>query len=363
MTISLVKPIRGTHTQNSCSIKDLPPLIIGGAVFNYIYTSDPAGIPAYDLLDLAFKNGLLALDTSPYYGRSEELLGKALKQLEDIWERESYFICTKAGRIGEREFDYSRDGVRKSVLRSIERLNATYLDLVYMHDVEFVTEDEIYDALKELRLMKEEGLVKNIGISGYPVKLLYRVALQCNTKYSGTIGPLDAVLSYSNGCIQNTILYDLYQDFFDKCGIQKLMNGSILSMSLLNSRKTLDFHPASQELKNKIEEIAEYLKVNHNNLELADLSTRFAYRTWLFGSSNKEVDFNNLTWNQNCSIVLGVSSIEELEAAISNYWLVKENIGNVNDKDRILFTKVKRRLGPKHYNETWKSGLEQHNDY
>ncbi|CUM46359.1 uncharacterized protein AC631_03988 [Debaryomyces fabryi] len=362
MTITLVKPIGRSHIHNTRSIKDLPPLIIGGAVFNYIYTSDPAGIPAYDLLDLAFKNGLLAIDTSPYYGRSEELLGKALKQLDGKWARESYFICTKAGRIGEDEFDYSRESVRKSVLRSLERLNTTYLDLVYMHDIEFVNEEEIYGALKELRLMKDEGLVKNIGISGYPVKLLYKVALQCYTNYANTIGPIDAVLSYSNGCLQNTILCDLYQDFFDKCGIKKLMNGSILSMSLLNSRKTLDFHPASQELKEKIAEIAEHLKINHNDLELADLSTRFAYKKWLFGSPNGDEKFNNLTWNKDCSIVLGVSNIEELEAAISNYWLVKDNIGNVNDKDQILFDEVKDLLGPKHYNETWKSGLAQNNN-
>mmetsp|Transcript_8134 Transcript_8134/g.9992 ORF Transcript_8134/g.9992 Transcript_8134/m.9992 type:complete len:364 (+) Transcript_8134:45-1136(+) len=362
MTITLIKPIGSSHVRKTRSIKDLPPLIIGGAVFNYIYTSDPTGIPAYDLLDLAFKNGLLAIDTSPYYGRSEELLGKALNQLSGKWARESYFICTKAGRIGENVFDYSRESVRKSVLRSLERLNTTYLDLVYMHDIEFVNEEEIYSALKELRMMKDEGLVKNIGISGYPVKLLYKIALQCYTNYSDTIGPLDAVLSYSNGCIQNTILCDLYQDFFDKCGIKKLMNGSILSMSLLNSRRTLDFHPASQELKEKIAEIAEHLKTNHNNLELADLSTRFAYKKWLFGGPNGDECSNNLTWNKDCSIVLGVSNIEELEAAISNYWLVKENIGNVNDKDQILFDEVKNLLGPKHYNETWKSGLDQYNN-
>lgn len=363
MTLTVIKPIGSTRIPKPSSIKDLPPLIVGGAVFNFIYTSDPAGIPAYDILDLAFKNGLLALDTSPYYGRSEELLGKALEKLQGKWERETYFICTKAGRVSQDEFDYSRDGVRKSVLRSLERLNTTYLDLVYMHDIEFVNEDEIYDALKELRIMKDEGLVKNIAVSGYPVKFLYYIALQCNTKYAATIGPLDAVMSYSNGCIQNTILCDLYQDFFDKCGIQKLMNGSILSMSLLNSRNTLKFHPASQELRDKVEEIARHLKKNYNNLELADLSTRFAYKKWLFDTSNEQKSSFDLTWNKDCSIVLGVSNVQELEAAIYNFWLVKQNVGCINDKDENLFEEVRGLLGLEHYNETWKSGLEQYNVY
>lgn len=361
MTVTLIQPVEEAKPQGSRSIKDLPPLIIGGAVFNYIYTSDPGGIPAYEMLDVAFENGLIAIDTSPYYGRSEELLGKALKQLEDKWERGTYFICTKAGRLGQDEFDYSRNNVRKSVLRSLELLNTTYLDLVYMHDIEFVTEEQTYEALQELRLLKDEGLVKNIGVSGYPVKYLYRIALHCNTKYREEIGALDAVLSYSNGCIQNTILCDFYTDFFDKCGIKKLMNGSILSMSLLNSRKTLDFHPASKELRDVVDEIARFLETNHNNLELADLATRFAYKKWLFNLQPDVADADSLTWNKNCSIVIGVSNLSELEAAISNYWLVKKNTGGINEKDEILFKLVKDHLGPKHYNETWNSGLEENN--
>ncbi|KAI3529065.1 L-galactose dehydrogenase, partial [Colletotrichum filicis] len=41
---------------------------------------------------------------------------------------------TKAGRIAPTEFDYSPAWIRASVLRSLERLNTTYLDLVYTHD-------------------------------------------------------------------------------------------------------------------------------------------------------------------------------------------------------------------------------------
>ena len=110
---------------------------------------------------------------------------------------------TKCGRYGltASEFDYSPSTIRRSVQRSLARLHTDYLDTVYLHDVEFVcapvqprsegnhmhaldTEAEAYglapgqekirgegdqrilDAVAELRKMKSEGLVKNIGITG-----------------------------------------------------------------------------------------------------------------------------------------------------------------------------------------------------
>ena len=47
---------------------------------------------------------------------------------------------TKCGRYGpiKEDFDYSPAGIRAGVNRSLSRLNTTYLDTVYLHDVEFV---------------------------------------------------------------------------------------------------------------------------------------------------------------------------------------------------------------------------------
>lgn len=111
---------------------------------------------------------------------------------------------TKCGRYGATpaDFDYSPATVRKSVERSLARLNTPYLDTVYLHDIEFVCtavapkkdgnhilalteEKEAYgllegqeakvwgsgdrimlDAFRELRKMKDEGLIRNIGITG-----------------------------------------------------------------------------------------------------------------------------------------------------------------------------------------------------
>lgn len=341
---SKMSAAKATSPSDTSSISNLPPLIVGGAVFNTQYDSNPEKLPIKDILVRAFTHGLNALDTSPYYGPSEVLIGQALAQIRPQWPRDSYFICTKVGRIGLDDFDYSRAWVRKSVLRSLERLHTDYVDLVYMHDIEFVAEEQVYDALQELVQLKKEGLVRNIGVSGYPVDYLLHVAQLCHK--NSNIGSLDAVLSYSNGCIQNTKLFELYGSFVE-CGIRKIMNGSILSMSLLRSGITQSFHPAPKALKDRVDEIAQKLLLE--KIELADLATRFALKRWLFQIGNQG---RGLVWNTKNLVVLGVTSLGELQAALDAYEAVQAD----NSEDEALFERVKAELGPEHYDETWLSG-------
>ncbi|OBA22693.1 Aldo/keto reductase [Metschnikowia bicuspidata var. bicuspidata NRRL YB-4993] len=333
-------------------LTDIPPLVIGGAVFNTQYSEDPESMPIRDILRVAFSKGLVALDTSPYYGKSEELIGNALSQISDEWPREKYFICTKAGRIRLNDFDYSRDLVRKSVLRSLQRLRTSYLDLVYLHDIEFVSEQQTYEALKELVALKKEGVIRNFGVTGYPVDYLLKIAMGSKNEYAGEIGPLDAILSYSNGCLQNTKLFEAHDRFMMEAGVRKVFNGSILSMSLLRSGKTHDFHPAPLALKGTCDQISQRL-LEQDQVELAELATKYAIEKSLFTSKTDEE--NRLVWNKACSVVLGVSSVEELTSAIQGYEHVQ---ANNNSNDHQLYERVQRELGPEHLNETWPSGID-----
>jgi D-arabinose 1-dehydrogenase len=119
----------------------LTPLICGTATFNNQYNTDVSSLPCNAIISRALSLGVTAFDTSPYYGPSESLLGSAL--LAANHPRTSYQILTKVGRIGGAEFDYSPEWIRYSIQRSLQRLNTTYLDVVYCHDVEFVSAEEV----------------------------------------------------------------------------------------------------------------------------------------------------------------------------------------------------------------------------
>lgn len=117
---------------------------------------------------------------------------------------------TKCGRYGRdrASFDYSPNTIRRSIDRSLARLHTNYLDVVYLHDVEYVAtavmpsnsgdhtaalgssasvyglgegdegtvrglgDEEILAAVAELRKMQAEGLIRHIGISGMVFLLL-----------------------------------------------------------------------------------------------------------------------------------------------------------------------------------------------
>ncbi|KAG7939445.1 hypothetical protein KL934_000379 [Ogataea polymorpha] len=317
-------------------LQDISPLVLGGATFNTQYNDDPYSMHICDLLYTAFENGINAIDTSPYYGPSEELIGDALKKLLDSGKvsRDNYYICTKVGRIQLDEFDYSQAWVKTSVYRSLKRLNTEYLDVVYLHDVEFVDDAGIFEALQTLMQLKKQGLIRYVGISGYPVAFLHRIASECVSKPG--IGKLDLVLSYSNMCLQNTLLAQWYDKFMET-GIQLLNNASILSMSLLRSQETRPFHPGSPKLKQACSELAVALK-EHHNTELAELATRFAIREWL---------------PKQGKTVIGVSNIDELHSALEQY---KAVIEKTNDECDHKLVKLSQSFLGHHLNETWDSG-------
>ena len=145
------------------------------------------------------------------------MLGTALKALETEFPRGTYKLLTKVGRYGPNatDFDYTPTTIRRSVRRSLQRLHTEYLDVVYLHDVEFVApcvapraegnhasalgaeavayglaseqeaddgEDEstgstvavrtagdderVLEAISELRALQADGLIRQVGISG-----------------------------------------------------------------------------------------------------------------------------------------------------------------------------------------------------
>jgi aryl-alcohol dehydrogenase-like predicted oxidoreductase len=120
----------------------------------------------------AFDRGVNLVDTAQMYGkgRSEEVIGKALKQ----WKDEPIYIATKVQpvqwpRPDEDDPDmagrYPRDHVRTNCENSLRRLGVEAIDLYQLHGwfPRGLEEDtEWYDALKELQ---QEGKIREFGVS------------------------------------------------------------------------------------------------------------------------------------------------------------------------------------------------------
>lgn len=192
-------------------------------------------------------------------------------------------ILTKVGRVASEEFDYSKQWVRQSVTNSLERLHTEYLDLVYCHDVEFVSPAEVLEAVKELRRIRDEdGTVRYIGISGYPLDVLGGMA-EMILRETGE--PVDAVQSYANFTLQNqTLAGPRGIQRLRNAGVDVVPNASILGMGLLRRGGVPvgalgDWHPAPSDVREAVRNASEFCDAYDERLEV--IAIRFALETWI----------------------------------------------------------------------------------
>ena len=310
----------------------LPPLICGTATFNNQYNPDPYALPTTGIVHEALSLGVRAFDTSPYYGPAEDLLGAALNTpfVHDNFPRRDYFLLTKVGRISGAEFDYSPSWVRHSVQRSLERLRTNYLDVVYCHDVEFVSPEEVLTAVTELRKIRDEkGVIKYVGISGYPVATLCELSEMILAK---TGEPLDVVMSYANFTLQNTRLSSVALPRLKAAGVSVVPNASVLGMGLLRRKGVPiggkgDFHPSPKGLRAAIKAASDWSDSQTiKDKRIEKVAIRWALETWMqegasVGSLGDPA--SGIPWTRKKVekyggaklgvSVMGVSNIEELE--------------------------------------------------
>ncbi|MDH1631683.1 aldo/keto reductase [Pseudomonas mosselii] len=120
------------------------------------------------LLAQARELGINLIDTAPAYGRSEERLGPLLRG-----QREQWVIVSKVGEefeAGQSHFDFSAAHTRRSVERSLMRLETDRIELVLVHsdgnDLAILEREGVYEALAAL---KQEGKILGYGLSGKTV--------------------------------------------------------------------------------------------------------------------------------------------------------------------------------------------------
>ncbi|KQB51681.1 aldo/keto reductase [Pseudomonas endophytica] len=121
------------------------------------------------LLKLSHDLGINLIDTAPAYGRSEERLGPLLRG-----QRHDWVIVSKVGEEfdnGVSRHDFSAEHTRRSVERSLQRLETDFIDLVLVHsdgnDMAILNQSEVYATLAEL---KREGKIRGFGLSGKTVE-------------------------------------------------------------------------------------------------------------------------------------------------------------------------------------------------
>ncbi|MEI7587959.1 MAG: aldo/keto reductase [Chitinophagia bacterium] len=202
-----------------------------GNVFDVV--EEQAGI---DAVHYAIDHGVNFFDVAPFYGitLAETRLGKAL-----LGKRKDIFLATKCGRYDVRAFDFSTKRIMASIDESLQRLQTDYVDLFQLHDIEFVTKEQLLnEAIPAIEKIKASGKARFIGISGLPVRYLATIAKEV---------ALDTVLSWAH--------YNLLQDEINNelVPLSKeknfgLMNAAPLLQRILSDAKVPEWHNAPKEM-------------------------------------------------------------------------------------------------------------------
>lgn len=228
-----------------------------GSVFREVNEQE-----AVKTVHTAVEKGINLIDVSPYYGltKAEQVLGKAIKNMN----RDQFYLSSKAGRYGENEFDFSKDRIFQSVEESLQRLNTDYLDILFLHDIEFGSFREVIEeGIPALQELKKQGKIRFYGVSGLPLSIFEDTLAEVD---------LDVILSYCHYALNHTSLLDVIP-LLDKKQVG-LINASPLSMGLLTDRGGPDWHPASEEIKQACRRAAEHCQARGTNI--AKLAIQFA---------------------------------------------------------------------------------------
>jgi len=235
----------------------------------------------------AVDRGINLIDVSPFYGltKAETVLGKAVSQMS----RDRFILSTKAGRYGADQFDFSEQRIISSVDESLKRLNTDYMDILLLHDIEFVPFSDVAEgAFTALQKLKQQGKVRFSGVSGLPLSVFEKAI---------AFTELDVVLSYCHYSLNDTSLTRLLP-LIERHGIG-LINASPLSMGLLHGGPVADWHPATEEIRVYCKRAAEYC--TSKGADLAKLAIQFAVAndripTTLVSTANPANIRKNIEW-------------------------------------------------------------------
>ncbi|MGQ0664308.1 MAG: aldo/keto reductase [Pseudomonadota bacterium] len=167
----------------------LPALGFGGSQIGNLHRAVPEG-KALAAIEAAYEAGIRYFDTAPLHGGGlgEHRIGHVLRR----YPRDGFVLSTKVGRLCEplerRDgdgqtverlpfrlvYDYTHDGVLRSIEHSLQRLGLARIDIALIHDVDPDNHGEVEQerqfriaiggAYRALDRLRREGTIAAVGV-------------------------------------------------------------------------------------------------------------------------------------------------------------------------------------------------------
>lgn len=236
-------------------------------------------------VDAAWNAGVRLFDTAPQYGHglSEQRLGRALARRP----RDQFVLSSKVGRllravsprppssfadIGELDpvFDFSRDGVLRSIDESLERLGMDRLDIVHVHDPDDHEADALSDAFPALIELRDQGVIGAVGCGMNQTAMLTRFVERVD---------LDVILVAGRWTLLDQQAGETLLPLCLEHGVQVIVGGVFNSGLLANpsAGATYDYAPAAAPLVARAQAMADRCAEAGANLRSAAIAFAFTH--------------------------------------------------------------------------------------
>lgn len=237
-------------------------------------------------IEYAMSHGISAIDTAPAYGDAEQFVGKALEN----WTGQLPKISTKVGRLksynaDQATYDYTADGMKRSLENSLKTLGISTIDVLFLHDPAAIAPADIEKVVLQMCDFKQHGFAKKIGIGGN-LPLVFAPYLEDDV--------FDVIMEYNrlNACNIDALHTSIktcentHKDYYA---------ASPLNMGLLgcNFQEFLKFPPSWLDMKSikqaqKIDTIAQRYNIPLDVLALRFICTIPASFKMVLGAADHE---------------------------------------------------------------------------
>jgi D-threo-aldose 1-dehydrogenase len=250
-----------------------------GGLFRHVSEEDAAAT-----VERAWEAGVRLFDVAPLYGhgRTERLVGSVLRTKP----RDAFVLVTKVGRLLRRRaqpaptdfvdaddrdpvFDYSDDGVRRSLEESLERLGLDRIDVALIHDPEQHLDQALREAQPALARLRDEGSLQAIGVGTNAPATLTRFARETE---------IDCALLAGRVTLLDRSGTEEALPLCAERGIAVLAGGVFNSGVLADASAaaTYDYAPAGQATRRRVADLAK--RCARYGVPLAAAALRFPLR-------------------------------------------------------------------------------------
>lgn len=220
---------------------------------------------AQDTLEYAFAQGIRYFDTAPLYGSglSEIHNGGFLSTLP----RNDFVLSSKVGRLiipgQDIPFNYTKEGILRSIDESLTRLNLDSLDIVLIHDPDNHYSSALNEAFPTLAKLREQGVIKAIGAGMNQWEMLRQFAKDADFDCFLVAGRYTL--------LDHSALHELMPLCLEK-NISLILGGpynSGILASDLNTKSTYFYDPSPFEVIEKAKKIKQVCDRHHVPLKAA----------------------------------------------------------------------------------------------